>query len=80
MTKLIVSVYSSLIEAVLILLLLIGAAIGYHFIPDSSFSHSQDLYEHKEAIKIATSLIGTFMLEVIIFGPILVLSEILIVD
>lgn len=73
MTKLIVSAYSALLDAILFVLLLIGAGAAYRLIPDAIFTH--DLYQYKDAIKFITGLIGTLILEIIFIGPFLVLED-----
>lgn len=74
MTKLIVSAYSALLDSVLFAFLLVGAAVAYNTIPDSIFT--RDLYEFKDAIKVAIGLVGIFILEVLFIGPFLLLEDI----
>jgi hypothetical protein len=74
MTKVIVSAYATLLDTILLVFLLIGAAVAYNVIPDAMFS--RDFYEFKDSIKFTIGLIGTFVLEVLLIGPFLVLEDI----
>jgi hypothetical protein len=74
MTKAIVSAYSALLDIILFVFLLVGAAVAYNFIPNSIFT--RDLYEFKEIIKILIGAAGVFILEVLLIGPFLVLEDI----
>lgn len=74
MTKIIVSAYSTLLDTILFVFLLVGAAVAYNAIPDSIFN--RDFYEFKGVIKVAIGLTGIFLLEVFLIGPFLVLEDI----
>ncbi len=74
MTRLIVSAYSSLLDLLLFALLLAGASAAYQLIPDALFKG--DFYAYKDVIKIAVGVTGTFILEVLLFGPFLILEDI----
>lgn len=75
MTKIIVYAYSILLDAILFVLLLVGATVAYNAIPDSIFT-TRDLYAIKDTIKVVIGLIGTFFLEVLFIGPFLLLEDI----
>lgn len=75
MTKLIVSAYAALLDAILLAVLLGGIYAAYNLIPDAPFKE-HDLYPFKTPIKIALGLLATFAAEVLVFGPFLLLEDI----
>ncbi|MDS4032397.1 MAG: hypothetical protein RKO66_20385 [Candidatus Contendobacter sp.] len=74
MTRLIVFVFAGIIELLAWLFLVAGMYAAYYFIPDGIFQH--EFYQNREILKLAIGLLGTFFLEVILFGPVLVLWDI----
>jgi len=56
------------------LFLVVGTYAAYNFIPDGIFQN--ELYQHRDTLKLVIGLFGTFFLEVILFGPALVLWDI----
>jgi len=72
--NLIVSSYTVLLDLVLIVLLLAGAVAAYHLVPDALFS--RDFYEIRNVLKVLMGLGGTFVLEVLLVGPFLLLADI----
>jgi hypothetical protein len=72
MIKLITSSFSSLLEVILVTLLIGGGAVGYWLIPDALFFSSKD----NELLKFIIGASIIFILEVLLFGPILMLQDI----
>lgn len=74
MTRLIVFVFAGMIEILLWLFLIAGTYAAYYFIPDGIFQ--QEFYQNREILKLAIGFFGVFFLEVIFFGPALLLWDI----
>lgn len=75
MIESLVDAFSGVLQFVLVALVALGACIGYIFIPDS-VSIGEQILHPPALIKVAAGGFIAWLIEIILFGPALVLLDI----